>query len=463
MKDQIRPTPFKVGNPRIDAEKTSYKVINEPRTRWRSAFFGLVGMALGDSIGYMYENSRPKEVLDTWPENGVFPKECVEVGLSWTDDTQHSLSLMEAFMCPNQYTPKTEYEPYLRSVLNRKEVLTLWKVLATKESPTGARVEYGGFRGTGNNFRTSMTKVFKEEKDQTSYTAGNGVVMKTIPIGIAAHDKELQTDKQRIAVISRNVIEASMLMTHSLLAATPAFATAYLAYLWTEPDDAKRAENKRRGTVDLLKEISARTREFEDFIARGKFFMRNPWDQDLMHCFTGIVDRIIAHLESLGANFDRDRAMADIALYVTHEISNTITDKPVLSFNDGLGITSAISAILFALFYREEPFLGVLQAMFYYGGDTDSVGAVLGGLLGAYREDIDRELMKVLMHEGKLYKYFERFVEHVLEMPQTYEGRISWPRMIDESFIDIEVEVNKTIRENRHKLRKPDKYNSQRY
>lgn len=462
MRDQIRPDSFKIGNPSIDTSNFS-KTIAEPQTAWKSAFYGLVGMALGDALGYMYENCRPREVVETWPVDGAFPSECLEVGLSWTDDTQHSLSLMEAFMCPNQYTTKSEYAPLLRAGLNYKEVLELWRVLASKKPPTGANVEYGGFRGTGNNFRTSMYKVLDKAEDQSSYTAGNGVVMKTIPIGIAAHDSELATDRQRLIVMSKNIINVSKLMTHSLLAVTPAFATAYLAYLWTNPDDTIRATNKSRDVVDLLEDINANTKLFEDMVAKDGFFMRNSWDKDLVHCFSWIVDRIITHLKGLGRDFNRDEAMVDIALFVTHEISNTITDKPVLSFNDGLGITSAISAVLFALFYRDKPFLGVLQAMFYYGGDTDSVGAVLGGLLGAYNEWIDKDIMKVLIYENRLYKYFERFVNHVLERSSYSGGSISWPRPIEESFIDIEVDVNRIISENKDRMKKPNKYKSSYY
>lgn len=459
MGDQVKPEPFKVGNPRIElTPKLMEKGITYPSPEWKSAFYALVGMALGDSIGYMYENCRPKEVLMSWPQDGVFPKESLEIGLSWTDDTQHSLSLMEAFMCPNYYTPRKEYDPELRALLNCREVLELWKQLGAKEPATGAHVEYGGFRGTGNNFRTSMDNSADETReDHTSYTAGNGVVMKTIPLGIAAHDSELYDDGQRLRVMAKNVIEVSKLMTHSLLAVTPAFATAYLVYLWTNPDNSIRDRNHKRDTVNLLEDICSNTRAFEDMIERDVFFMRNEWDRGLVHCFTGILERIINYLKGLGQYFDKDEAMAKIALFVTHEISNTITDKAVLSFNDGMGLTSAISALLFALFYRDEPFLGVLQAMFYYGGDTDSVGAVLGGLLGAYKESIDINCMRVLIYENKLYDYFEKFVNHVRKCPSNGSSDIQWPVPMGESFIEIEGLVNQVIRENRDKMRKPYK------
>ena len=446
MEEQIKPAAFHIGSPWIDTKCLGYKNDPDPDNKWKSAYYALVGMALGDAIGYLYENAKPMAVLNSWPENGILRDFPLNVGLGWTDDTQQSVSLIEAFMHPNHYTPRSAYEPNLRARLNCKEVMELWKVLGSRESPTGAKVEFGGFRGTGNNFRTTMLKVARGDKDPSSYTAGNGVVMKTIPLGIAAHDSELQTEQQRLSVLAENIIEVSKLMTHSLLAVTPAFATAYLAYLWTEPDDAKRWQNKKKTTVELLKDISAKTKVFESIVSKLDFFMRNKWDVNLVHCFTAILDRVTGYVEvsNIINDYDKDNAMVAIAIFVTNEIANTITDKPVLSFNDGLGITSAISAMLFALFYRDKPFLGVLQAMFYYGGDTDSVGAVLGGLLGAYAEDINVAITKVLIHEELLYRYFKKFTEHVLQ-----KEPISWPKPKDEecNFVLIEDSVNKIIKE----------------
>jgi len=56
----------------------------------------------------------------------------------------------------------------------------------------------------------------------------------------------------------------------------------------------------------------------------------------------------------------------------------------VESMNNKLAVASATSAIVTALLMKDESFLPVLQHVFYYGDDTDGVGAMLGSLLGAY-------------------------------------------------------------------------------
>ena len=402
--------------------------------------YALIGMALGDSLGIPFENCKPEEATSMWLENNPYPKEMITLGAIWTDDTQQSLSVMEAFMHPNRYTGKI---PRIKAKLNTKEVLEIWKVLSSKETATGGKVEYGGFRGTGSNFRSTMEA--PSDDARSTYTAGNGVVMKVVPFAIAAHDHELRGDRDlEIMALSKNLIEVAKITTHNLLAVTPAFSVAYLLYELTGKEGRKF---RSRNTDEILYDIGRYTDEFEDRIAQDKFFMNNEWDKDIVHAYSNILKKVYDKIKE-NPSKDPDTTINEMSRLIP-EWANEITEKQVLSLNDGMGVTTALSAILFAILYRDRPFLSVLQAMYYYGGDTDSVGAVLGGLLGAFQEVIPPEVTTVLAEYETLTSIFKRFIDHVRLDPHQMYQEIPWPRAITadyKSFVEMEEKINSMIR-----------------
>lgn len=439
----ITPPPFHLGKPFIINKKRDYAEIQNVYTcKHKPAMYALIGMALGDSLGIPFENCKPEEATYYWKENGQYPEEMITLGAIWTDDTQQSLSVMEAFMHPNYHTGK---RPELRALLNRDEVLEIWKRLSSKDVATGSKVEYGGFRGTGSNFRSTMEA--PSDDVRSTYTAGNGVVMKVVPFAIAAHDTELGCDrKYEIMALSKNIIEVAKITTHNLLAVTPAYSVAYLIYRCTAHD---RDEYLSRGTKEILESIYSYTYQFEETIGADKFFMRNSWDNDIVHFYSDVLRRVINKINT-STHRDPDSFINEMAGFIPR-CANEITERQLVSLNDGMGITTALSAILFALLYKDKPFLSVLQAMYYYGGDTDSVGAVLGGLLGAIKGEIPPDTTTTLIEYEALTEIFKRFIEHVFNGSQSDGGpkSVTWPCAVGDDykgFVELEDKINGIIR-----------------
>ena len=439
--DPIYPQPFHLGNPYPSTKKSCSEVEAVTKCSWKPAMYALIGMALGDSLGIPFENCKPTEAVLFWKRDSQYPQDMVRLGAIWTDDTQQSLSVMEAFMQPNHYTGVT---PKLRGLLNTKEVLELWKHLSAQSTATGSKVEYGGFRGTGTNFRTTMEA--PSDDVRSTYTAGNGVVMKVVPFAIAAHDSEFENNnKLKICALSKNLIEVAKITTHNLVAVTPAFSVAYLIFRFIDP--VRRSCYISKDIIEILNDIGKFTYEFETMIGKDTFFTRNSWDKKIVHSYTDILKEVIHRISSKKKPMDPDEVINDMARFVT-ECANKITKKQVLSLNDGMGVTTALSAILFALLYKDRPFLSVLQAMYYYGGDTDSVGAVLGGLLGAVKGEIPPNVTNMLIEYNALTNFFRRFIDHVKAVPKTGYHSITWPSKVTDkyvSFIDTEVAINKAI------------------
>jgi ADP-ribosylglycohydrolase len=100
---------------------------------WPQGFYALVGMALGDALGSPLENKDPREVAALWPPGTPYPQRLMGAhGALWTDDTQMSLSFVEAIMAPKSQSRS-------RAMLDTAIAARLWIDLSMMERASSSR------------------------------------------------------------------------------------------------------------------------------------------------------------------------------------------------------------------------------------------------------------------------------------------------------------------------------------
>lgn len=101
------------------------------------------------------------------------------------------------------------------------------------------------------------------------------------------------------------------------------------------------------------------------------------------------------------------------------------------------------SAILAGMMFNDYPLLGVLQYMFRFGGDTDTVGAMVGALWGAKQGNskgkVSRFILNQLICHQEISKVFSDFVEMVISLSNNHIFQCTF------SFVKLEKRVTREI------------------
>ncbi|KAH3761008.1 ADP-ribosylglycohydrolase [Pelomyxa schiedti] len=352
-------------------------------TEFPGLFYALVGMALGDSLGAPFENKDPRNIAAMWPTGSPYPSSLHPCGLIWTDDTQMSLSFMEVYM-----THK------------KMDIVAIWKIWAEasriklfeQNGQPLARQQFGLFRGTGKNFRQSVDTAIASNfsSNCSSPSAGNGAAMRVTPLSVIAF---LKRDEGCLA----EMIFVTSTMTHqSVMGIAPAFSFGYTLYTLMD--------NPSQSAQEAFQKIVAATRKFEDYlesIFRAK-------DTSYSTFLGSLLDGMFGETSPTSPKDKFSLAQRRIVNF-----ASMVTQKPIQSPNDGLAVASVTTAIVAGLLFKHQPFLGTLQLVYQLGGDTDTVGAMLGAILGCSHSNISSFITNQLICSTELLKFFKSFISVV--------------------------------------------------
>jgi len=189
---------------------------------------------------------------------------------------------------------------------------------------------------------------------------------------------------------------------------------AFILMEWLKPRKSQPFYNKPLG--DQLAGVADATQRFEDTYLGSDFFTKridyNPEHRNLYSAF----------LRKLSTSRLWSERSPDVALEKANSLivafAQGFSRRPVVSMNDGLAPASTSAAIVAALLFKDLPLVSALQKVYYYGADTDTVGAMLGSLLGAYAgasgKKIPESFCCHLMCAENLFDCFRMFISHRL-------------------------------------------------
>jgi ADP-ribosyl-[dinitrogen reductase] hydrolase len=295
------------------------------------SFYGLlVGDALGCPVEG-YSSSKIKrdfgEVRDMFTaKNSRHPK-----GLH-TDDGQQALAVCDSLLADPDH-PGREFA---------KIILELYRA-----GPNYGHT-FGLHRGTGRNFRETIKALERGVSwdRAATFSAGNGAAMRIAPLALYF--------KNDFENISRGVVDISR-VTHSDIKGIAAAATvAFLTY---------EGLNKIRADEIDIKRVISWVSETE------KRAMTIFGPQDGVHQFSEAL-RIL----------NKDLARPEDGVY-EKIIKLAGNKKPIDYPTNGYVFESVLTAIF--LFLRSKDFESCLVKAISLGGDTDTIGALIGAMCGA--------------------------------------------------------------------------------
>jgi ADP-ribosylglycohydrolase/catechol 2,3-dioxygenase-like lactoylglutathione lyase family enzyme len=329
----------------------------------------LLGAAMGDALGW------PQERLSGRSEKHRTP-ESLSLGpmfVSWVRRTGGRYFPHEENIRAGEYSDDTQLLLCTaRSLLVGKE---WWKHMATCELPFWTVYERGGGASTkraANQWLAGQAPWSPEVKaeERLSYFAagGNGAAMRVSPHCMVLADSP---DFARVA----KDITINAVCTHGHPRALVG-ALAYSFGIW--------CAIRQKGTLEYGKLIEIARSRVDDWSTLPDLGEAWPgWRQAADEPFDGryadiwheTVSEMLTLLERA------QHGMQQEALSVDHDVLAQLGcfDRRV----NGAGTVTAAASIFLASRYAADPVHGVLEAAFSVGADTDTVGSMTGGLLGA--------------------------------------------------------------------------------
>jgi ADP-ribosyl-[dinitrogen reductase] hydrolase len=303
----------------------------------------LLGLAIGDCLGTPVEGWRPERIA---AEHGVLRDFGFRGAPIWSDDTQQALVLVESMLEAGRPDPQR---------VGRRFV-AMRDVYPSRS--------FGAHRGTGSGFRSAVD-AFAEHGDWrrsgNPARAGNGAAMRIAPIGAAlasASDDEL----------AHVVFELSALTHREGRALAGALAVACTAARLARRESGfPIAAAEARA---LLADLAAWTRAREQWM-RGAEIAVAVADEAHRHDFSHVLGRT---LEAWDGGWPALRAQIEAFARTRHATQNFATAGFVLC-----SVASALALVLSSQDSAEETLVRAVNL----GGDADTVGAMVGGLIGA--------------------------------------------------------------------------------
>jgi ADP-ribosylglycohydrolase len=305
----------------------------------------LLGLAWGDVLGCPIEGWPREEIhrvydayttlpkkypFDRIPKTREVRRKLRPLGIH-SDDTQQAIALI-AVCLGGPWSPARWAE---------------WLVVA---------MQRGALRGYGRNFQQAVQKLVRGSPPEHagSSSAGMGAAMRVTPLGAIFRDQP-----QELAQVAME----SALVTHGdLRAAAMAYAVAQASALLVEGADVAEVRGR------LADDVAQVELEWLD--------RRPGWGIDR----TG-KQLVSSTIRALFAAFPTDLAAlraAIVALARPH-IAPGFTDEQV---NQGFVLLGGLHGLAVGLFPTGTP-EELLSSIMLQGNDTDTVGAIAGGLLGA--------------------------------------------------------------------------------
>ena len=334
----------------------------------------LYGLLVGDALGCPVEGWTAEQI---WRLYGRV-SEMEEPRGRWrprglhSDDGQQALALCDAIL-PAPEHPGPAFAGLLVELLRQ-----------------GPRQAFGLHRGTGANFRTTVTALANGVAwdAAATHTAGNGAAMRIAPAGMYYRDDD--------ATVAERVIEVSRVTHGDVRGIAAAGAVAWLvAHALAQSGPARelggdalvafvRAVEDRCGTALGTKE---HLHSFSDALGRVVARLDGPWDA------------LYGEIETLAWEGSARRSGA------------------TAGFVQGSVLTSI------AMFLRSNDFERAVSDTVTLGGDADTTGAMVGAMCGArYGQGaIPRRWLDALVAYGAL----EDRVEALVARPASFTPGVS--------------------------------------
>lgn len=305
----------------------------------------LLGLAWGDVLGCPVEGWRRMEIQRVYgvysglPEEYPLPlissrearKRLRPLGLH-SDDTQQALALINVCLTVRPWS------------------LSLWAQWLV------VGMQRGAFRGFGRNFQDAVHKLTRGAPPEHagSPSAGIGAAMRAAPLGALYHD--------RAEELARVAMESSLVTHGDIRAGALAYAVARTTALLISGVPA--SEVRRRLPADV------------DNVETEWLSGQRGWgiDRSARHV---VSESLAAILEQTPADFDALRQMISIHAR-PHMAAGTMKAHP----NQGFVLLGGVHGLAMGLWPEGEPG-ELLCEMMRQGYDTDTVGAICGGILGA--------------------------------------------------------------------------------
>lgn len=308
---------------------------------------GLVGLAVGDALGGPAEGMEPEEIRERYGRIEGFVESPEDKPERWrlpglhSDDTQQALIVAEAILESGRADPDVIVE----------------KMVALSDGPRS--VPFGAHRGTGRNFRFSVIEMRRGGRwDSASRnSAGIGASMRVAPVGLffAGDDPATRENAALSALVTHNDPRGCL----------AACAVAYLAGQASRSRQLIDPEKAHRSVVEFIRRSEGWFMDTHG--SRSHPEVRNSYAQ-FRHA-----------LEAIQGSWNRapEKVLPVIAAKAS-ELAGFDVSHPCRGFV----LAGVISAIYFFLRYREQYRDALIQVV-SAGGDTDSVGSIVGALCGA--------------------------------------------------------------------------------
>ncbi len=258
-----------------------------------------------------------------------------------TDDTQQALCIAEVLAIYTEADPAALADLYIR---------------LAQEGPAEAR--FGSHRGTGRRFRHAV-EAMKDVDDPMACgqpSAGNGAAMRVAPVGLYYHGDDLAVEDAAIRL--------SLLTHHDPRGIGAALAIAHAVGMLVEGQEPAEVA---KALPDLVR------RGEEKLVEAYGDYLEEEIGIDRLHYFSNALKPLAALVREANDSLARSS--------IINEANNCDPHGKVAQAQIGFAPASAVMSLYIAL-SASSLRIGIETAI-NGGGDTDTVGAMVGALLGA--------------------------------------------------------------------------------
>jgi len=307
----------------------------------------IAGLAVGDALGYPVEGWTGEKIagrfgrITDFVEPPLDPPERWRIPGLHSDDTQLALIIAETLIEERRADPDAICQKFLEMA----------------EGPP--HLALGAHRGAGRNFRYTIQSLRNGASwnGASQHSAGVGASMRVAPVGLVfgIDDAAVRTNTALQALTTHNdprAVAASLLVAH---------VVGRLA--WTPP-------NPFQPELFLTEEIQ--------FVRRSEAWLFETHSRHLARGSRPILNHMSSALAGLTGSIDKapDAVLPGIAERAT-ELAGYTIEHPCRGFAPA----GVVSAFYFFLHFKGD-FEKALTEAVNWGGDTDTVGSILGALCG---------------------------------------------------------------------------------
>ncbi len=310
----------------------------------------MVGLAVGDALGYPIEGWTREQIESQYARVKDYVEPPIDPPEKWrlpglhSDDTQQALALADVLITEGRADPDALCQKFLEMA----------------EGPP--HLPIGAHRGAGRNFRYTIQSLRDGAtwNGGSRHTAGVGASMRVAPVGLALgiDDAAVRTNAALQALVTHNdprAVAAAFLVAN---------VVGRLAWIPPAPFVAE----------PFLQESIHFVRRSEEWLieAHGRHLARES--RPLLHQFS----------EALSGISNQSEKSPESVLPGIAERASVLAGYTIEHPCRGFAPAAVVSAFYFFLHFKGE-YEPALEEAVNWGGDTDTVGAILGAMCGAYQ------------------------------------------------------------------------------